>query len=55
MTVTQITQILKTKPSYLKKGDSWLAENFGCSQKTARTIKRSLTNVKKRYIKSLAD
>lgn len=54
MTVSQITKTLKTKPSYLKKGDNWLANYFGCSERTARNVKRSLASTKKRYIKSLA-
>lgn len=53
MTVAQITTTLRNKPSYLKKGDYWLADNFGCSPKTAKKIKQSLTNVKRRYVKSL--
>jgi|GEM_PF-5060468 len=55
MTITNFTNILKTKPSYLKKGDSWLSENFGVSERTARQVKRSLVNVKRRYIKDLSN
>lgn len=54
MNVTQITNTLKSKPSYLKKGDNWLASYFGCSTRTAKQIKRSLASTKKRYIKSLS-
>lgn len=51
--IKKITQFLKTKRSYLKKGDAFLAEKFGCSETTVRMIKRDLANVKRNYIASL--
>lgn len=55
MTVAQITTKLRTSPSYLKKGDTWLSTTFGCSEKTIKQVKSSLKNVKRRYVKSLAN
>lgn len=51
--IKQITQFLKQKRSYLKKGDEYLAAKFGCSPRTINRIKRSLINEKREYIASL--
>ena len=45
---------LTNSPSYLKKGNEWLATYFGCSPRTIRTIKGQLREVKRNYITSLA-
>ena len=54
MTINNITQKMKANPSYLKKGDTWLANYFNCSPRTARNIKKSLASTKKRYTSNLA-
>lgn len=51
--IKQITTFLKNKPSYLKKGDAYLATKFGCSERTISRIKSDLSEIKKRYIASL--
>lgn len=51
--IKTITDFLSTKRSYLKKGDEYLADKFGCSPKTINRIKRNLKNVKREYIASL--
>lgn len=53
MTTIEITKHLKSNPSYLKKGDQWIANYFGCSIKTARTVKDSLSPIKRRYVNML--
>lgn len=52
--VKNIVNKLTNCPSYLKKGDEWLADYFGCSPKTIRRIKGQLKEVKQNYIQSLA-
>lgn len=52
--IETITQFLTSHPSYLKKGDSVLAEKFGCGVRTIRTIKANLKTVKRSYLRSLA-
>lgn len=54
MTIEQITTTLKRNPSYLKKGDGWLSERFGCSERTAKKIKDSLSSTKKSYLKKVS-
>lgn len=51
--IKEITNFLKGKPSYLKKGDKFLADKFGCSERTIRTIKGRLSDTKKQYLESL--
>jgi hypothetical protein len=51
--IKQITEHLTNCPSYLKKGDEWLAEYFGCGETTIRKIKKNLRMVKRDYIASL--
>jgi hypothetical protein len=53
MTIKNITAKLTTNPSYMKKGDNWLAAYFDCSPNTIRRIKRELAAVKRQYISSL--
>ena len=48
-----ITEKLTQNPSYLKKGDEWLAAKFNCSPRTVRSIKNKLKNVKREYLQSL--
>lgn len=52
--VKNITTKLTSNPSYLKKGDAWLADYFDCSEKTIRKIKGQLRMVKRNYVRSLA-
>lgn len=52
--VKQITEKLTQCNSYLKKGDAWLADYFGCAESTIRKIKGQLRKVKSSYIRSLA-
>ena len=51
--IKSITNFLKAKPSYLKKGNTYLASKFNCSTKTIENIKRNLADVKRNYIASL--
>jgi len=51
--VKKITEHLTEHPSYLMKGDEWLAEYFGCGETTIRKIKAKLRTVKRAYIASL--
>lgn len=51
--IKNITDKLTSNPSYLKKGDEWLANKFSCSPRTIRRIKQSLSNVKRDYLSSL--
>lgn len=53
MTVINLTRKLRTNPSYLKKGDAWLANRFNLSTKTIRKIKTELNEVKRTYISTL--
>ena len=54
MTVINITRKLRTNPSYLKKGDTWLANHFSCSPKTIKKIKNELSDVKRNYVSTLS-
>lgn len=51
--IRNITNKLTGSPSYLKKGDAWLADYFGCSETTIRRIKNQLKEVKRAYVNSL--
>jgi hypothetical protein len=51
--IKRITDHLTTCPSYLKKGDEWLADYFGCAETTIRKIKKDLREVKRNYVASL--
>lgn len=51
--IQTITNFLTSKPSYLKKGNDYLAEKFNCSPRTIRRIKANLMGVKRSYIASL--
>lgn len=49
----RITNTLTEMPSYLKWGNSRLAEKFGCSEVTISKIKKNLSKVKRNYIANL--
>jgi hypothetical protein len=52
--ISKITEFLTSNPSYLKKGDEFLAEKFSCSPRTISRIKTNLKEVKRKYLRSLA-
>ena len=52
--IKTITDFLTNNPSYLKKGDTFLASKFNCSPRTVRRIKGQLKEVKRKYLRSLA-
>lgn len=49
----KIKNHLKNKPSYLKWGNTRLAEKFNCSTEDISNIVKKLKKTKKEYIKSL--
>ena len=51
--IKAITEKLTECPSYLKKGDFWLADYFKCSPLTIKRIKASLREVKRDYVDNL--
>lgn len=52
--IKTITNFLTNHPSYLKKGDAFLAEKFNCGIRTIRQIKTQLKSTKRSYLRSLA-
>ena len=50
--IERITNFIKTHPSYTKKGKTFLANKFRCSERTITKVMKNLEPVIRSYRKS---